>query len=86
MELLRYTSATLTLYIAVDNSFAVSLNNVVIEPGESNGFGQIYTYDLKPWFVGTTAQSGEKENTLVVSATNTGGIGGVILKVELVVY
>jgi hypothetical protein len=83
VDWIRYSSATLTLYIAADNTFAVSLNEVSIVPVWGGGYSTIYTYDLKPWFAGTTAQSGEKINTLAVFVWNQGGIGGLVFKVEL---
>lgn len=73
VEWIRYSSATLTLYIAADNDFTVYLNDALIGPTVNDGYSKIYSYDLKPWFAGTTALSGEKKNTLAVSALNYGG-------------
>ena len=75
--------SSLTLSIAADERYSVTLNGEVIEPGSANyHWDSVGQYELKDKFLGSNQQGDGIVNTLEVVVSDDAGPGGVVYKVE----
>lgn len=64
------------LFIASDNFYSVTFNEVVLQ----GGYSFVNQHELKPWLLGSSTTLGTQLNTLQIEVKNTDGPGGLLYK------